>query len=365
MSILQVIIIVTAVLFILFGIDIYKRQKATILHFLVFFGGGSLLVAFALDNNFLNSFGAYFGLQRGADLIVYVSIILLFYFFIDLYNRLTKDKFHLTRLVSQTAIDTARFQHSKAILSYINKTSKDDYIFMLRAYNEQKMIATVIDDIIAAGFHKIAIIDDGSTDETPTVIKSKQSQYADKLIIHIRHTINRGDRGAGAATKTIYAFIQQYHSVLQIKRAVGFDADGQMDINDMPKFMQAVEQYKVDLYLGSRFIDGAKTSNMPKSRKLILYISKIITRIFYGIKASDPHNGYRVISISALKKIRITSDGMHYANELNEQIKHHRLNFIEVPVHIRYTDYSLQKGQKNNNSIKIAAEMIYKKLFFR
>jgi hypothetical protein len=34
-------------------------------------------------------------------------------------------------------------------------------------------------------------------------------------------------------------------------------------------------------------------------------------------------------------------------------------------VHIRYTDYSLWKGQKNSNSLKLAAEMLYKKLFFR
>ena len=70
-----------------------------------------------------------------------------------------------------------------------------------------------------------------------------------------------------------------------------------------------------------------------------------------------------MIRISALRKITLESDGMHYANELNEQIGIHNLSFVEVPVHIRYTDYSLSKGQKNSNSIKLGFEMLYKKFF--
>jgi len=55
-------------------------------------------------------------------------------------------------------------------------------------------------------------------------------------------------------------------------------------------------------------------------RKVILMLSRIVTWIFYGVKVSDPHNGYRVIRIPALRKITLEADGMHYANEFNEQI---------------------------------------------
>jgi conjugal transfer/entry exclusion protein len=82
---------------------------------------------------------------------------------------------------------------------------------------------------------------------------------------------------------------------------------------------------------------------MPRARKIILLIAKLVTKIFYGATISDPHNGYRVISLSALRKFIITADGMHYANEVNEQIKKHHMNYREIPVHIRYTDYSLTK----------------------
>jgi hypothetical protein len=41
------------------------------------------------------------------------------------------------------------------------------------------------------------------------------------------------------------------------------------------------------------------------------------------------------------------------------------MKYREIPVHIRYTQYSLGKWQKNSNSLKLAAEMIYKKIFYR
>jgi hypothetical protein len=55
-----------------------------------------------------------------------------------------------------------------------------------------------------------------------------------------------------------------------------------MDIKDIETFKKAIEKHKnTDLFLGSRFIKGAKSYDMPKSRRVILWISKIITRIFY------------------------------------------------------------------------------------
>jgi hypothetical protein len=126
-----------------------------------------------------------------------------------------------------------------------------------------------------------------------------------------------------------------------------------------------LEGRKPDLYLWSRFLEGAKTENMPAFRRFILFISKLVTMIFYGADVSDPHSWYRVVSLPALRKITITADGMHYANELNEQIQKLGFHYVEVPVHIRYTEYSLQKWQKNSNSIKLGMEMIYRKLFFK
>ena len=333
-----------------------------ILHFLIFFGGGGVMLLFAIDNTLLNKFGKVFGLARGADVLVYGGLILLSYLYIELVNKYTKDKFQLTKLISNLAINDCRHTYKEQIKSYKNQTEKDEFIFNIRAYNEASTLGTAIDEVISSWFHKILIINDGSSDNCEEIVSQKQSQYPQALLLIASHTINRG---GWAANQTWYNFIKKYWDELKIKRFVGFDADGQMDVKDMETFIKAIHHKHHDLYIWSRFVNGAKSENMPFMRRIILGIAKIVTSIFYGSKITDPHNGYRVISLSALRKFVITADGMHYANEINEQIQSHKMDYKEIPVHIRYTDYSLAKWQKNSNSLKLWREMIYKKIFFR
>lgn len=333
-----------------------------ILHFLIFFGGGGLVILFAIDTALLNRFGMIFGLARGADVLVYGGLILLFYFYIELLNKYTKDKFQLTRLISQLAIDECRNTYKDHIKSYKNQNEKDEFIFNIRAYNEASTLGTAIDEVIAAGFHKILIVNDGSWDNCKDIVSEKQKKYPHILLMIASHTINRG---GWAANQTGYNFIKRYGTELQIKRFVGFDADGQMDVKDMETFIKEIHHKQYDLYIGSRFVKGWKSENIPFMRRIILKIAEIVTIMLYNSKVSDPHNGYRVISLPALRKINLTADGMHYANELNEQIANHKMSYLEVPVHIRYTDYSLAKWQKNSNSLKLWREMVYKKIFFR
>jgi len=369
MSLLQFIVIVAAVVFIFFGLDLYKRKKMNILHFLVFIVGGGVVVIFWFNQELLNQFGKFFGIARGADLLVYISLIVLFYFYITMLNNHTKDKFQLTKLISQTAIDKWYLENKEQIAHRKNKGEKDDFVFNIRIYNEDAAVVTkVIDEIIDAGFRKFVFINDGSSTNILEVLQEKKKQHPDKLIIILSHAINRG---WGAANQTGYNFIKKYGDELKIKRFVGFDADGQMDVKDMETFIKHIHtDQTLDLYLWSRFIVGGKAENMPKMRWVIQIFAKLITRILYWTKVSDPHNGYRVISLPTLRKFVLTADGMHYANEVNEQIKRYHMKYREIPVHIRYTDYSMNSTSKwhrnkNSDSLKLAAEMIYKKIFFR
>ncbi len=371
MSLLQFVVIIAAVIFIFFGLDLYKRRKMNVLHFFVFIVGGGLVVLFGFNQTLLNAFGEFFGIARGADLLVYIALIVLLYFYISILNSHTKDKFQLTRFISQTAIDKGYVENKEKIAHRKNEWEKDDFIFNIRVYNEEAaVVSKVVDEIIAAWFRKLVLISDGSP--IAQTLLDKQKQYSDNMIILLTHTINRW---GGAANQTGYNFVKTYGDVLKVKRFVGFDSDGQMDVKDMEIFMKYIRQdenlgldlenKRPDIYLGSRFIEWSKVDNMPPMRKMILNIAQLVTRMFYGTKVSDPHSGYRVISLPALRQFVITADGMHYANELNEQIRRYRMKYREVPVHIRYTEYTLNKWQKNSNSLKLGAEMIYKKIFFR
>lgn len=363
-SLLQFIIIIASVIFFLFWVDLFKRKKATILHLIIFIWGSFLLILFALNVDALNSFWLFFGIARWADLLVYIALIILWYFYITLFNKNIKDTQELTRLISALAIEKWYEESKNQMKKYKNSDFKDNFVFNIRVYNEATMLWTVIDEIVKAWFKKLVFINDGSRDNSQEILEKKKEEYPDCVFVILTHKINRW---WWAANQTWYKFIQKYADQLKVLWFVWFDPDGQMDIKDMDTFISAIKKdnWKIDAYLWSRFIKWWSSENIPNSRKKILAISKLVTRRFYWIKVSDPHNGYRVIDIKALQKIHLTADWMHYANELNEQMQKNHFRTKEIPVHIRYTDYSLWKWQKNSNSIKLWLQMIYQKIFFR
>ncbi len=109
----------------------------------------------------------------------------------------------------------------------------------------------------------------------------------------------------------------------------------------MANFMEAFKSDpSLDVVFGSRFV--VKTnSNVPFFRKIILIGGRIFTRLISGISLTDSHNGYRMLRVSAVERTRLTMDGMEYASELVDQVRTLALKFKEVPVNIRYDEYTL------------------------
>lgn len=300
-----------------------------------------------------------FGVARGADLIVYSTLIVLWYFYFELLHEVTKQKSQTTRVITAEAI---RWVNVDTLTS---QKEKDNFIFLVRAYNEASSIWNVIDTITGAGFSKICIVNDGSADSTIEAVEQAKAKHPDSHIYLFSHLINRW---WWAANKTWFAAIKKYSTQLDIQWVVTYDADWQMDILDMNTFIASIHNpinKNVKAYLGTRFSNWWSATNMPTMRKIILWGSKVVTRLFNRLNVSDPHNGYRVLHKDIISKIQLSSDGMVYASELLDSIRIHDIPFVEVPVHIQYTDYSLSKGQKNRNALKILVELIYKKLFYK
>jgi len=363
LSPLQFIIIISGLVFFLFALDFFQRKRFNALHFLVFFGGIFVVLYFTLNIWALNKFWAFFWLNRWADLLVYISIILLAYFYFELLNRITKNKIYLTSFVSNQAVERA-ISHCGIDFNEIkNKDILDEFVFLIRAFNEEATIIEVIQSILKKWFKKIIIVNDGSSDNTGKIIKDFISKNKKNHILLLTHLINRG---WWAANKTGFEFLKKYWVDLKVKWLVTYDADGQMDIADIDKFLNIIkENEKLDLLLGSRFITWWTALNIPFIRRIILFWSKIVTYLLNGSWLSDPHNWYRILSLDFIKKINITSDNMTYASELIEEINRLKAHYVEVPVNIKYSEYSLGKWQKNSNAFKILFELLYKKFFYK
>lgn len=359
-SLFQFIIIIAGFLFLLFAIDAYHRKKLNFLHFSIFLWWWGLVMSFGYNNNLLNSFWKFFWIASWSSLIVYLSIIFLFYLFFDILNKLNKNKYNISRMITYNTIN--KLLNKEELNKLENKKEFDNFLFLIRSYNESQTIGNVIDEIIKKWFNKILVINDWSKDNTEDIIKEMKEKYEKANIIVLTHDFNRG---WWAANKTWFEFIKKHKEKLNIEWVVTYDADWQMNINDMDNFIKNIKKDKIDIYLWSRFIKWWNAFNIPKIRRIILFWAKIVTFVLNGLWLSDPHNWYRVINIECIDKIKIYSDKMTYASEMLDSIRKNKLSYKEIPVNIKYTDYSKLKWQKNLNAFNILFEIIYKKLFFR
>jgi len=225
-----------------------------------------------------------------------------------------------------------------------NLKNKHKIYIVIPAYNEENSMSGVIKDLKKHNYHKIIVVDDGSTDNTMKIARQAGA-------IVVRHPINLGQ---GAALRTGMDLALE----LGVDLIVTFDADGQHMAKDINKLIKPVISKEVDIALGSRFIDNS--SNTPWLKKVLLKIGVFLVFLMYGIMLSDTHNGLRAISRQAAQKISIESRGMEHASEIIGKIKVNRIKFREIPVTIRYSEYSIKKGQRISNSLNIFLKMLAK-----
>jgi polyprenyl-phospho-N-acetylgalactosaminyl synthase len=231
----------------------------------------------------------------------------------------------------------------------IDEKLKKKIYFVIPAYNEGKVIKKVITTLNNDGYYNIILVDDGSTDNTSGAVKGF------KGLIYLKHVINRG-QGASLKTGIDYALLCN-----DCKYIVTFDSDGQHRISDLWKFVEVLEKGKVDIVLGSRFLDKNSVKIVPLKKRILLKGGILVTFLLSGKLYTDTHNGYRMMNRRAAEIINITMDGFEHASEILDEIARKKIPFREVPVFIDYSDYSKTKGQKMRNSIKIFLKMIFRR----
>ncbi len=223
---------------------------------------------------------------------------------------------------------------------------KDTFI-IIPVYNEATVLEETIQRVLHYGY-TIVVVDDGSRENVSSIAAANGVYY-------LRHRFNLGQ---GAALQTGISFALKKGAAF----LATFDADGQHDASDIPQMMEALKNSRVDIVFGSRFLTRVP-SEITFLRKLLLQAARFLNYVFSGILLSDAHNGLRVFNRKAAKSFNIHENRMAHATEILIQVKRHKLRYKEFPVHISYTRYSKQKGQKIFHSFKVLQDIILHKLF--
>ncbi len=225
---------------------------------------------------------------------------------------------------------------------------KKKVFIVIPAYNEEKSIPRVIKDLKQHGYNNIVVVDDGSSDRTFDVSK--------KLgVFVLRHRINRGL--GGALNTGINAALELGADII-----VTFDADGQHDVNDLPKMIKPLLSGEADVVIGSRFLNKKELRKMPLFRKLGIRFLNFLTYLLFHVRTTDSQSGLRAFSRRSASLIRINANRMEVSSEFFREFGIHKLRVKEVPIRVIYTDYSLRKGQATINGIKVILKLIMRRL---
>lgn len=154
-------------------------------------------------------------------------------------------------------------------------------IAIIPAFNEEKTIGNVIDEIRKKSNVDIIVVCDGSKDYTAEVARRKGVK-----VIELKK-----NHGVGYAMRTGY----QYAKKNNYDIAVQVDADEQHDINYLEKLIVSICEGNYDMVIGSRFVKKTDYS-APLFRYIgIKYFSFLIYLLHKRI-IKDTTSGYRAVN---------------------------------------------------------------------
>lgn len=206
---------------------------------------------------------------------------------------------------------------------------------VIPAYNEEKTVGDVVRQIIPHTSYllpHVIVVDDGSSDRTAAVAREAGAMV-------LQHPINRG---LGAALSTGIAGALR---IMNQGIVVTLDADGQHDPAELPRLVEPILTGKAEVVIGTRFKIKDLRLKMPRQRVAANWCGNVATWLLFGIWVSDSQSGFRAFSAEAVAALQLRTSTMEVSSEIIREIARLKFRLVEVPITVRYTAYSLSKGQ--------------------
>lgn len=172
---------------------------------------------------------------------------------------------------------------------------------LIPVYNHELTVRTVA--IEAGRLFPVIVVDDGSTDQTPSLLASTPGITVLRLVRNF---------GKAAALRAGFAHAER----MGYTHAITLDADGQHPTTSLARFAARCRENPGAFIIGVRDLKAARA---PGLRRLSNAISAFWFRLETGLKWSDSQCGFRIYPLAALKQLETKSQ--RYAFELEIMIK--------------------------------------------
>ncbi len=202
----------------------------------------------------------------------------------------------------------------------------DNIYVIIPSLNPDEKLKKTVAGMLAAGFKKIIIVNDGSDNE-----HLDNFPRSDENITVMHRRLNHGK---GAALKLAFRHIM--HNCPEAEGVVTVDGDGQHSPADAAACAEALHGLKKGAVLGCRDFSG---EDVPKRSRMGNHITSGVFKLLCGMDISDTQTGLRAFPVSLLPLlISVKGDRFEYETNMLLKFKQSGVRIKEVPIETVYIE---------------------------
>jgi glycosyltransferase involved in cell wall biosynthesis len=212
---------------------------------------------------------------------------------------------------------------------------------IIPVYNEQFTVEKIIEkirlvDLTSLGVRKeIIVVDDGSTDTTPDVLRRIDRHDSNTDITRI--FFNRLNLGKGTTLRVGLKYARGEIILIQ-------DADLEYDPQDYYKLIEPILSGKAKVVLGSRFRTKLYHRRYFFSHFLGTMFLTLVANILYGARITDESTCYKVATADVFKSLNLKCREFEFCPEFIAKVRKKKIPIYEVP--INYYPRTRAEGKK-------------------
>lgn len=220
----------------------------------------------------------------------------------------------------------------------------DPVLVIVPAWNESRNVGNTVREIIAAdSAYHVAVIDDGSSDDTADVARA-----AGATVLRLPYNL-----GVGGAMRTGFTYAQRKGYT----RAIQVDADGQHNPIDIGRVLDGLEH--ADISIGARFSDVGDYKATGPRRWAMIVLAKIVSRVA-KTRLTDVTSGFRAANSRAIDQYVTYYPAEYLGDTLDSLVAacHAGLTVTQVPVAMRPRQHGVPSQGAFGSTVYLARSVL-------
>lgn len=194
---------------------------------------------------------------------------------------------------------------------------------IIPAYNEEKSIGLVLQDIPRTLVREIIVCNNNSTDQTAAVARE-----------HGATVVDQPRKGYGSACLKGMAHIEARPVTDQPDIVVFLDGDYSDHPEEMPQLVAPILEDEMDLVIGSRALGDMERGAMMPQQIFGNWLATNLIRLFYNYHFTDL-GPFRAIRWNRLQEINMQDPDFGWTVEMQVKAAKYKLQCTEVAVRYR------------------------------